>query len=247
MKHSRRLLLSLCWLFIPAFIAVAFRTFLQLRLGGILTIVLYAPFLFLLRSTWSGKFDKKVAAIPASSHTGPNEDGTPSSPCSDPSSLSNTKVTECASSLWKTIRKFLPQFRIYVPYLIAAVLFASGIISSYHIGQNSMQDELSSLEDQLSQTRRELSELKRQNRQLLRANNSLKQEQAKKSKDYDRYLAESNFMNRSLGFVVDGSDYYHAYRCHVVFKALFIDDSMCEVHNNGYCEYLGYSACPICH
>lgn len=44
-----------------------------------------------------------------------------------------------------------------------------------------------------------------------------------------------------IGYIVDGSKYYHYFECDVYTSA---DEYW--AHNVEYCEYLGYSRCPIC-
>lgn len=49
------------------------------------------------------------------------------------------------------------------------------------------------------------------------------------------------FLYESIGFIVDGSSYYHKFDCPVYQAA-----SEYTAHNKEYCRYLGYSACPVC-
>lgn len=44
-----------------------------------------------------------------------------------------------------------------------------------------------------------------------------------------------------IGYIVDGSEHYHYYTCYIYSKA---DEYW--AHNVEYCEYIGYSRCPIC-
>lgn len=52
----------------------------------------------------------------------------------------------------------------------------------------------------------------------------------------------SNFLMDHIGFVVDGSPYYHTYEC-IMFQTA--DEYW--AHNIEYCEYIGYTECPACH
>ena len=52
----------------------------------------------------------------------------------------------------------------------------------------------------------------------------------------------SNFLMNHIGFVVDGSPYYHTYEC-IMFRTA--DEYW--AHNIEYCEYIGYTECPVCH
>ena len=84
---------------------------------------------------------------------------------------------------------------------MAILLFVIGISSGYYIAQSRMQSELSAIETQLSDLKKEHASLKHENKQLLRENNSLK--------------SDLNSFNRSVGFIVEGSDYYHTYECDI--------------------------------
>lgn len=55
------------------------------------------------------------------------------------------------------------------------------------------------------------------------------------------YLIESAFLRNNIGFIVEGSQYYHNYRC-----SIFQEADEYWAHNLEYCEYLGYSKCPFC-
>lgn len=60
--------------------------------------------------------------------------------------------------------------------------------------------------------------------------------------DFFTYVDESAFLRSSIGFIVNGSSYYHSYECDVFQRA---DEYW--AHNIEYCEFLGYGPCPICH
>lgn len=51
----------------------------------------------------------------------------------------------------------------------------------------------------------------------------------------------SAMLNSSIGFIVDGSPYYHNYWCDTFQNA---DEYW--AHNIEYCAYIGYSPCPYC-
>ena len=273
MNILRRVVLSLLWAFIPSAIQVSLRNFFDLWLGAIPTVLLYAPFIALLRATWTGKFDKKVSSIPTSSQPGSEPPLTIASPCSGTSNSDSTessissgaatqhhkhefppifhryesfivcpswgslvprksKQCDCGYEFQSPVSKVLLQFwshsRNYLPYLMAILLFVIGIASGYYIAQSRMQSELSAIETQLSDLKKEHASLKHENKQLLRENNSLK--------------SDLNSFNRSVGFIVEGSDYYHTYECDIFQSS---DDYL--AHNTELCEFLGYSACPLCH
>ena len=57
---------------------------------------------------------------------------------------------------------------------------------------------------------------------------------------YD-HLDAALFLYNNIGFIVNGSSYYHNYEC-PVFQAA----SEYWAHNIEYCQSIGYSACPVC-
>lgn len=59
--------------------------------------------------------------------------------------------------------------------------------------------------------------------------------------DAANYFYDAIFLYTRIGFIVNGSKYYHNYECSVFQSA---DEFW--AHNIEYCEHLGYSKCPIC-
>lgn len=57
---------------------------------------------------------------------------------------------------------------------------------------------------------------------------------------YD-HLDAAIFLYNNIGFIVNGSSYYHNYEC-PVFQAA----SEYWAHNIEYCQSIGYRACPVC-
>lgn len=57
----KRIGLFFLWLLIPSVITVSVNTFSPFTLGGLLTVLLYAPFLYLIKKTLSGDFDGKYS------------------------------------------------------------------------------------------------------------------------------------------------------------------------------------------
>lgn len=55
------------------------------------------------------------------------------------------------------------------------------------------------------------------------------------------FSLDAVFLYESIGFIVDGSSYYHKFDCPVYRSA---DEY--TAHNIEYCRYLGYRACPVC-
>lgn len=57
----------------------------------------------------------------------------------------------------------------------------------------------------------------------------------------ENFSIDAAFLYDSIGFIVEGSSYYHHYDCPVYQIA---DEYW--AHNIEYCQYLGYSKCPYC-
>ena len=69
---------------------------------------------------------------------------------------------------------------------------------------------------------------------LKSANISLKSEIS----DLETYRADTYY---TTGYIVSGSNYYHRYDCPVFSAA-----NTYQSHNTKFCEWIGYSACPVC-
>lgn len=52
---------------------------------------------------------------------------------------------------------------------------------------------------------------------------------------------DASFYYQTIGFIVNGSSYYHSFDC-----PIFKDASEYWAHNVEYCEYIGYQKCPNC-
>ncbi len=59
MRIVKRIGLIILWLFIPSAITVSLSMFAHISLGALLTVLLYAPFVYLIRKTTRGDFDGK--------------------------------------------------------------------------------------------------------------------------------------------------------------------------------------------
>ena len=59
--------------------------------------------------------------------------------------------------------------------------------------------------------------------------------------DFYEFLLERSYYLTQVGYIVEGSSYYHTPYCPV-----FTEASTYWAHNIEYCEYLGYAACPDC-
>lgn len=71
-------------------------------------------------------------------------------------------------------------------------------------------------------------------------NTELARVKAQKEGLYD-HLDAALFLYNNIGFIVNGSSYYHNYEC-PVFQAA----SEYWAHNIEYCQSIGYGACPVC-
>lgn len=93
-----------------------------------------------------------------------------------------------------------------------------------------LNNKLTQKEEAISEYRTKVGDL---NTALARAN-------IQKEGLYD-HLDAALFLYNNIGFIVDGSSYYHNYEC-PVFQAA----NEYWAHNIEYCQSIGYSACPVC-
>lgn len=93
-----------------------------------------------------------------------------------------------------------------------------------------LNNKLTQKEEAISEYRTKVGDL---NTELARAN-------IQKENLYD-HLDAALFLYNNIGFIVNGSSYYHNYEC-PVFQAA----SEYWAHNIEYCQSIGYSACPVC-
>ena len=123
--------------------------------------------------------------------------------------------------------------------ICAVSLAGNGLQAYWNVSQQkTYQAEQSTLEKELSEQKKLVSDLQDVRSGLMKENNEL----SKKNKDiFDKYFDEHMFLNYSIGFIVKGSSYYHKYDC-AIYKA----EDKYWAHNIEYCEYLGYSPCPVC-
>ena len=93
-----------------------------------------------------------------------------------------------------------------------------------------LNNKIQQKEEAISEYRTKVGDL---NTELARAN-------IQKENLYD-HLDAAIFLYNNIGFIVNGSSYYHNYEC-PVFQAA----SEYWAHNIEYCQSIGYSACPVC-
>lgn len=70
---------------------------------------------------------------------------------------------------------------------------------------------------------------------------ALEAENASMTDDMIKYLPDAIFLYNNIGFIVNGSNFYHNYEC-----PIFQEADEYWAHNVEYCEYLGYSPCGRC-
>lgn len=93
-----------------------------------------------------------------------------------------------------------------------------------------LNNKLTQKEEAISEYRTKVGDL---NTELARVN-------IQKERLYD-HLDAALFLYNNIGFIVNGSSYYHNYEC-PVFQAA----SEYWAHNIEYCQSIGYGACPVC-
>lgn len=163
MKYIKRVLLSLIWILIPSAIMV-FLSYQEITLGAIPTVILHAPFFYLLSLTWRGKFDRKKLppAIPADKTTDdsiPDESAPeatiqPKKPlferydtyitCPGCGQLvpKGSKHCDCGYDFSGPAAKLGFRIRRASPVLLCIVLFIAGSALGYYAGQEHMKPEL---------------------------------------------------------------------------------------------------------
>lgn len=100
-----------------------------------------------------------------------------------------------------------------------------------------LKETISILEESKSRISSEKAELKQENAELQKENKELKS-----NVDAARIIGiEMISQLNNIGFIVNGSRYYHYFDCEVYTSA-----DTYWAHNVEYCEYLGYSRCPEC-
>ena len=131
--------------------------------------------------------------------------------------------------------------------LMLAVLCIASLVGNtvqfYHTSklQSSFQAEVDSLAKDLELEKKTVEKLDATRTALRQKNKDLETVNDNLRDKVQEYLGGYNFLCGNIGFIVDGSKYYHNYNCKM-FQAA---DSF-WAHNIEYCRYLGYSKCPVC-
>lgn len=137
--------------------------------------------------------------------------------------------------------------KIEIICLLLAVVCVASLVGNAVQGyqmekwQSNYQTEVDNLKKDLKKQRELVSKMKETRSELRQENEDLKERNKDLSKECLRFSREFYFFATSIGFIVDGSKYYHNYNC-PVFKAA---DTF-WAHNFEYCKYLGYPKCPVC-
>lgn len=122
----------------------------------------------------------------------------------------------------KPVKKAAPR-ALVIGLVVALALSLAG-----NVWQGVMRNaERKEFDSELKGKDQEISNLKS-------ANISLKSEIS----DLNEYHFDTYY---TTGYIVSGSYYYHRYDCPVVKAA-----DTYQSHNTKFCEWLGYSACPVC-
>lgn len=104
-----------------------------------------------------------------------------------------------------------------------------------------LQEEYESLEDDLES---EESEVRKKNAEIRQLNAELETADSDYStllEDYAIELSENMFYSYHIGFIINGSRYYHTIDCPIYQSA-----DTYWAHNVEYCESIGYTPCPDC-
>lgn len=137
--------------------------------------------------------------------------------------------------------------KIEIVCLLLAVACVSSLVGNAVQGyqmakwQSNYQTEVDNLKKDLKKQRELVSKMKETRSELRQQNEDLKESNKDLAKERLQFSREFYFFATSIGFIVDGSKYYHNYNC-PVFKAA---DTF-WAHNFEYCKYLGYPKCPVC-
>lgn len=131
-------------------------------------------------------------------------------------------------------------------------------ISAYQSQQGNREKETAELNEQIEQLNREVSILTTDKEALANRIASLEnalevtqreldgaqqelEDTLLKAQATDNYGFEMFQQLYKIGFIVNGSNYYHLFTC-----SIYKDASTYWAHNIEYCESLGYSKCPLC-
>ncbi len=126
--------------------------------------------------------------------------------------------------------------------ICAVSLAGNGLQAYWNVSQQKThQAGQSTLEKELSEQKKLVSDLQDVRSDLMSENNELKEKNTRLLKSVNDIFPEYSFYVRTIGLIVEGSKYYHSYYCET-----YKNSDEFWAHNIEYCEYLGYSPCPVC-
>lgn len=139
----------------------------------------------------------------------------------------------------KTVKKAAPRALVIGLVVALALSLAGNVWQGISWANNSAEsaEKIRVLNNKLTQKEEAIKEYRTKVGDL---NTELARVKAQKEGLYD-HLDAALFLYNNIGFIVNGSSYYHNYEC-PVFQAA----SEYAAHNIEYCRYLGYGACPVC-
>lgn len=149
-----------------------------------------------------------------------------------------SKNAEPIKIKWKfprTRRGVIASIAISLVLLIGISGSAYGIVQG--ISLQNAKEEIESLQHDKSVLKGRITEQSQEIQRLQRDMENYND----KMNDFYTFVEESAFLRNSIGFIVEGSPYYHSYRC-----STFQNANEYWAHNIEYCQYLGYSQCPYC-
>lgn len=129
--------------------------------------------------------------------------------------------------------------------VLAIFVFLLGYsANSTRANQQQLTESVEALTAENAELQETVSELESQNKKTQEKITSLEAENTNLERDLESSRIAGTDMFSSLyhiGFIVNGSPYYHLFTCDVYTSA-----DTYWAHNIEYCEYLGYSKCPDC-
>lgn len=119
---------------------------------------------------------------------------------------------------------------------VCLLVGASGWVAAYIEKQ-----EVSKLQSNIEELQSDNAALKNDQTALKVRNGDLQKELETKENVIDLMLPAAYMTEKQIGFIVNGSKYYHQFKCSV-----YQVEEEFWAHNIEYCEYLGYKKCPLC-
>lgn len=139
----------------------------------------------------------------------------------------------------KPVKKAAPRALVIGLVVALALSLAGNVWQGISWANNSAEsaEKIRVLNNKLTQKEEAIKEYRTKVGDL---NTELARVKAQKEGLYD-HLDAALFLYNNIGFIVNGSSYYHNYEC-PVFQAA----SEYWAHNIEYCQSIGYRACPVC-